>query len=102
MSLSLIDIFTYAKCNFNSRSAVEGEQILKGQQIILCGKIEKDSVIQIKALVVQTSHINDMPHEVNGELTNPQCSIVNFTCSCKAGASECCKHVVAILLFLNR
>lgn len=46
MSLSLIDIFTYAKCNFNSRSAVEGEQILKGQQIILCGKIEKVSTIK--------------------------------------------------------
>jgi len=45
MALSLIDIFNYAKCNFNSRSAVEGEQILKGQQIILCGKIEMVSRI---------------------------------------------------------
>jgi len=46
MALSLIDIFNYANCNFNSRSAVEGEQILKGQQIILCGKIEMVSKIK--------------------------------------------------------
>jgi len=48
MALSLIDIFDFAKCNFNSRSAVEGEQILKGKQIILCGKIEMVSRIKKK------------------------------------------------------
>jgi len=40
MSLSLLKIFTYANCTFNSRSAIEGEQILKSKQIVLCGKIE--------------------------------------------------------------
>ncbi|XP_022165089.1 uncharacterized protein LOC111030072 [Myzus persicae] len=102
MSLSLLRIFTYANCTLNSRSAIEGEQILKSKQIILCGKIEMDSVIQIRALIVQTSHLNDMPHSVFGELTKPEMEIIKFKCSCKAGASECCKHVVAILLFLNR
>lgn len=40
MSLSLVDVFTYAKCDFSSRSAIEGDQILMGRQIIVCGKIE--------------------------------------------------------------
>ncbi|KAE9534085.1 hypothetical protein AGLY_008821, partial [Aphis glycines] len=102
MSLSPLRILTYANCSLNYRSAIEGEQILKSKQIILCGKIEMDSVIQIRALIVQTSHLNDMPHSVFGELTKPEMEIIIFKCSCKAGASECCKHVVAILLFLNR
>ncbi|CAI6376996.1 unnamed protein product [Macrosiphum euphorbiae] len=88
--------------HFNSRSAIEGEQILKSKQIVLCGKIEMASVTQISALIVQTSHLQDMPHSIFGELTKPEVEIIKFKCSCKAGASECCKHVVAILLFLNR
>ncbi|CAI6367693.1 unnamed protein product [Macrosiphum euphorbiae] len=43
-----------------------------------------------------------MPHSIFGELTKPEVEIIKFKCSCKAGASECCKHVVAILLFINR
>lgn len=31
MSLSLVDVFSYAKCNF--RSAIEGEQILMGHSM---------------------------------------------------------------------
>ncbi|XP_015379449.1 PREDICTED: uncharacterized protein LOC107173427 [Diuraphis noxia] len=102
MSLSLVDVFTYAKCDVSSRSAIEGKQILMDCQIIVCGKIEMKNTIQIKALILQTSHLNDLPHEVNGELVNHSLSIIPFTCSCKAGASECCKHVVAVLPVLNR
>lgn len=45
-----------------------------------------------------------MPHEVCGELNkiNNTYNIIKFVCSCKAGASECCKHIVAVLLLLNR
>jgi uncharacterized Zn finger protein len=45
-----------------------------------------------------------MPHEVTGELQrqNDQLKIIKFTCSCKAGDSEACKHVIAVLLNLNR
>ena len=38
--LTLLNIFSYAKFNINSRSAIEGEKILNEQQIILCGKNE--------------------------------------------------------------
>lgn len=41
MTLLLMDIFDFAQCSFNSRSIVEGEQILNGKQIIFCGKIEQ-------------------------------------------------------------
>jgi len=44
-------------------------------------------VTQISALMVQTSHLQDMPHSIFGELTKPEVEIIKFTCSCKAGAS---------------
>lgn len=57
--------------------------------------------------MLKTSHLTDMPHEVNGKIkildSNTRKLIIqNFACSCPAGASECCKHIVAALLYLNR
>lgn len=60
--------------------------------------------------MLKTSQLSDMPHEVNGQLKicdgdnemKKRLDIGYFTCSCPAGASECCKHVVAVLLYLNR
>jgi len=44
-----------------------------------------------------------MPHEITGKIsTVPLLKIVTFACTCAAGLSECCKHIVAILLLLNR
>lgn len=44
-----------------------------------------------------------MPHEVTGHLsTVPLLKIESFACTCAAGLSECCKHIVATLLLLNR
>lgn len=53
---------------------------------------------------MQSSHIRDMPHEITGEIhcQNNKLNIIRFVCTCKAGASECCKHIVAVLLYLNR
>ncbi|KAF0749475.1 SWIM-type domain-containing protein [Aphis craccivora] len=53
MSLSLLRIFTYANCTLNSRSAIEGEQILKSKQIILCGKIEMVNMTSAMSIVIQ-------------------------------------------------
>lgn len=60
--------------------------------------------------MLKTTQLSDMPHEVNGQLKI--CNGVNelakkleigyLACSCPAGASECRKHVVAVLLYLNR
>lgn len=45
-----------------------------------------------------------MSHEETGELhcENDKMHIIKFICTCKAGASENCKHTVAVLLYLNR
>lgn len=51
-----------------------------------------------------------MPHEVSGKIqicdgvceTTKKLTIVSCVCSCPAGASACCKHVVTVLLYLNR
>jgi len=44
-----------------------------------------------------------MPHEVSGNFkSGDKLEIIQVKCTCAAGASECCKHVVAILLYLNR
>lgn len=43
MYLSLKCIFNFVKCTINSRSAVEGEEVLRAKQVILCGKVQKVS-----------------------------------------------------------
>lgn len=44
-----------------------------------------------------------MPHEITGNIsTAPLLKIEKFACTCAAGLSACCKHIVAILLLLNR
>lgn len=45
-----------------------------------------------------------MPHEITGELhfENNKLHIIQFVCTFKAGASESCKHIIAVLLHLNR
>ncbi|XP_025205530.1 uncharacterized protein LOC112601885 [Melanaphis sacchari] len=103
--LSLSDVFKYAHCTPDTRNFVEGEQVLLAKHVILCGKIEKDDgIISIKSLIIQSSHIRDMPHEITGKLhyENNKLHIIQFVCTCKAGASESCKHIVAVLLHLNR
>eukprot|EP00102_Acyrthosiphon_pisum_P009396 XP_003247467.1 PREDICTED: uncharacterized protein LOC100568648 [Acyrthosiphon pisum] len=103
MAFTIGEIFTFANCSINSQNVVEGEQVLKSKQIILCGKIVKENEIQIKALVIQSSHIREMPHEITGNIsTVPLLKIVIFACTCAAGLSEFCKHIAAILLLLNR
>jgi len=37
MYLSLKSIFDFVQCTTSSRNAVEGEEVLRAKQIILCG-----------------------------------------------------------------
>ncbi|KAF0747573.1 SWIM-type domain-containing protein, partial [Aphis craccivora] len=64
----------------------------------------KANTTTIKSLVIQSSNLSEKPHEITGQLLmkGNLISIIDFVCSCKAGTSECCKHVVAVLLHLNR
>lgn len=43
MYLSLQNVFNFVKCSTNSENAVEGEEVLRRKQIILCGKVQKVS-----------------------------------------------------------
>lgn len=47
MAFTIGEIFTFANCSINSRNVVEGEQVLKSKQIILCGKIFKVCYLHI-------------------------------------------------------
>ncbi|CAI6369773.1 unnamed protein product [Macrosiphum euphorbiae] len=107
MRISLNDIFMYAKCTSSSRNLIEGEQVINSNHIVLCGKIQIENnanTTTIKSLVIQSSNLSEKPHEITGQLLmkGNLIEIIDFVCTCKAGASECCKHVVAVLLHLNR
>lgn len=51
MYLSLKCIFDFVKCTTNSRNAVEGEEVLRAKQIILCGKVKQVNLIFIGKLI---------------------------------------------------
>lgn len=50
MYLSLKCLFDFVKCTTNSRNAVEGEEVLRAKQIILCGKVQRVNLIFISEL----------------------------------------------------
>jgi len=50
MYLSLKSIFDFVQCTTSSRNAVEGEEVLRAKQIILCGKVQQVNLIFISQL----------------------------------------------------
>jgi len=50
MYISLKLIFEFVKCTTNSRNAVEGEEVLRAKQIILCGKIQEVNLVFVAKL----------------------------------------------------
>lgn len=103
MKLPMAEICKFANCTVSSRNYVEGEKVLNSKHILLCGKLGLTSTDKIKiiAYCLQTSDLKNNPHEIKGEMTAGGL-IINFQCSCKAGLSEKCKHVLAVLLYCNR
>ncbi|KAJ8910759.1 hypothetical protein NQ315_009066, partial [Exocentrus adspersus] len=67
--LTLGSVFTYLNCNAESRSIVEGEEILNSKHIIMIGitKESEDSK-DVFALCLQTSALKSFPHEIKGNL----------------------------------
>lgn len=98
VKISLVDIFKYI--GDRNRPMVEGEQVFKAGHVILC-QVKNVEKLEVFGLVLQTSALTSKPHEVNLCLTNP---MNNWTCvcSCKSGQSGFCKHVVAVLIYINR
>ena len=103
MQLNLGEIFKFGDCTCTSRNFVEGEKVLNSNHILKCGRVPNKSLehINILAYCLQTSDINGKPHELNGEIKISG-EIIKYQCSCKAGLSQKCKHILAVLLYCYR
>ncbi|KAJ8976848.1 hypothetical protein NQ317_012972 [Molorchus minor] len=79
------------------RPLKEGEAVFKAGHIILCG-LDATEPHNIKSLCLQTSGLSQPPHEIKINLSSPWVC----ECTCKAGLSGFCKHIVASLIYINR
>lgn len=102
--INLSAIFDWAGANPKQRNIVEAERLLRAGHIIKCGKnINKSnssSEVYIISFCLQTSNLKGNPHRIDGQIKNEE--IIHMECSCKAGQSEKCKHIIATLLYINR
>lgn len=104
MRVSMQNICQFAKTLPNRKSFIGGEGFLNAGHVINCGKVfsNNESVnacsdFSILAFCLKTSNLKDNPHEITGKITR-EGEILSNVCSCKAGLSGACKHVVAVLL----
>lgn len=95
ISVSLCDILQYV--GDRNRPLKEGEAVFKAGHIILCG-LDGDMV---RSLCLQTSSLTSQPHEISLKL-HQDVKQWKFVCSCKAGMSGFCKHIVATIIYINR
>lgn len=103
-TICLSEIYRFCNATPTTRNMVEGENVLNSGHIINCGYVNKNEMsIGIFATCLQTSSIRDKPHEINGNLHfKSSWEIIELNCTCKAGASQRCKHVVSVLLHIFR
>lgn len=98
IQISLYDITKYI--GDRSRPLKEGEAVFKAGHVILCG-LDAGNSETIKSLCLQTSSLTSQPHEITIVL-NKNVNMWKCVCSCKAGQSGFCKHIVATLIYINR
>lgn len=67
------------------------------------GGTEGDN-LEIHGIVLSTSSVKGDPHSLKTKLRlrDGRLKIEEASCSCKAGLSEACKHMVALLLQVNK
>lgn len=90
-----------------SRPIREGRETLNN--IVHVGvKDRTESEVNIHALCMRTTKINEDPVRIQ-VVIKKDCEkieekIKNISCSCPAGASKehCCKHAMAVLIFLEK
>lgn len=105
MTKVIVEIFELIKyVNGGSRPFEEGCRVLNSNHILLCGLCStNNNVDKYFALCLQSTALNDYPHEINVEISmQNNIKIINAHCTCQAGNSGRCKHAVGVLLFLNR
>ncbi|XP_014206437.1 uncharacterized protein LOC106637964 [Copidosoma floridanum] len=103
MKLMLAEICKYGECTIASKNFVEGEKLLNADYLLKCGTLttHNDNGYDIVAYCRQVASANEKPHEIRGNI-NIDGSVTSFTCSCEAGSSGKCIHVLAVLLFCSR
>ncbi|XP_051156911.1 uncharacterized protein LOC127278964 [Leptopilina boulardi] len=100
MILNISDVCAFANATASTRNFLEGEKLLHAGHLLFCGKeAEEDNLINLIAFCIQSSKIKDAPHEIKRSLLNGKINLIK--CSCTAGQSQKCKHVVATLLLLT-
>lgn len=85
-----------------NRSIDEGEQVMKAGHVLYCYVKDHNltnKTFELSAGVLQSSAPKSTPHEVTVSVCAEQPTEAH--CSCKAGASGCCKHVTAVMLYAN-
>uniref|UniRef100_A0A6P7H3Y7 Uncharacterized protein LOC114344070 isoform X1 n=1 Tax=Diabrotica virgifera virgifera TaxID=50390 RepID=A0A6P7H3Y7_DIAVI len=102
MKLKIAEYMAYLQCSAHSKCVVEGENVLDAGHLILAGKtVQHLNKIFIYGLCIQSSAINQNPHEIKGELMTIKGNVLKINamhCSCKAGNSGRCKHISAFLV----
>lgn len=83
------------------RPLKEGEEVFKAGHIVLCG-VDSTDKNRIKSMCLQSSALLQPPHEVSIMFLDGYKGFVSCQCSCKAGLSGFCKHVIATLIYINR
>lgn len=111
LTLRLDILCEYARASLSSRNMIEGQNIINSGMIIMCGAtVKTESKINLYSLCLQTSALTSEPHVITGCLLissinnneESEVHIEKMDCSCKAGTSHSCKHIVAVLLYCNR
>lgn len=119
LSLLYHTLCDYAKATPSSRNMVDGQCVINSRMLVMCGATEKpDTKIESFSLCLQTAALTSDPHSITGTLLIEEDSnnnnyihedeipkffnIERMDCSCKAGTSQSCKHIVAVLLYCNR
>ncbi|XP_077548361.1 uncharacterized protein LOC144161593 [Haemaphysalis longicornis] len=83
------------------RCYTEGEAVLDAGHLVCCGvKCQEASSVTVQGLCLQTSALKRKPHELEFVYGND--GSLKAHCSCKAGNSERCKHLIAMLMFVYR
>lgn len=105
MAGAIVEIFELIKyVDGGSRPFEEGSRVLNSNHILLCGLCaSKQSKDKYFALCLQSTALTSYPHEINIEISvSNNEKLINAHCTCQAGNSGRCKHIVGVLLFLNK
>ncbi|KAL4706960.1 hypothetical protein ACJJTC_019498 [Scirpophaga incertulas] len=110
--LSIVDVIN-ASAGY-TKPMRSGEELLRSGMVISVGKKEKkNNIIHVQALILRTSGLNskhpaiiklwiDVSQEYGNRLVGDNEQKVTKVCDCPAGASEKCKHILAVMLYLSR